>query len=86
VTGVTRSEEAAPSLAVALQQHTTGAELARTVDWVVCAVPERPADELWHAARRALGSTVAIHRVGDCVAPRRAHAAVIEGDRVGAHL
>ena len=29
---------------------------------------------------------VRVDRVGDCVAPRRAHAAVIEGERVGAAL
>jgi 2,4-dienoyl-CoA reductase (NADPH2) len=29
---------------------------------------------------------IRVERVGDCVAPRRAHAAVIEGERVGAAL
>jgi 2,4-dienoyl-CoA reductase (NADPH2) len=51
---------------------------------VVCAVPSRPADELWRALRA--GGLCEVHRVGDCVAPRRAHAAVIEGERVGAAL
>jgi 2,4-dienoyl-CoA reductase (NADPH2) len=27
---------------------------------------------------------VSVERVGDCVAPRRAHAAVVEGERAGA--
>ena len=67
-----------------LQQHTTGTDSERRVDWVVCAVPPRPADGLWRALRA--GGLCEVHRVGDCVAPRRAHAAVIEGERVGAAL
>jgi len=27
-----------------------------------------------------------VHRVGDCLTPRRAHAAVIEGERVAVSL
>jgi 2,4-dienoyl-CoA reductase (NADPH2) len=69
---------------VSLQQHTTGLDSERLVDWVVCATPQRPADELWKMLRSA-GQTE-VYRVGDCVAPRRAHAAVIEGERVGAAL
>lgn len=76
--------EAGRALEVTLQQHTTGAGATREVDWVVCAVPPRPVDGLWRALRRHGGWHV--HRVGDCVAPRRAHSAVIEGDRVGSAL
>ena len=36
--------------------------------------------------RRGGGVPFEVHRVGDCLAPRRAHAAVIEGERVGAAL
>ncbi len=64
--------------------HPTGQERRVPCDWVVLAVPQQPADELYHdlaALRR-----VDLHRVGDCVAPRRAHAAVIEGQRVGQAL
>jgi len=50
-------------------------------------------DELYAALRdhyRSGGpagrSEVSVERVGDCVAPRRAHAAVIEGERVGSAL
>jgi aspartate-semialdehyde dehydrogenase len=71
---------------VALQQHTTGQEAERRVDWVVCATPPRPADALWRALRDQGQTEVEVHRVGDCVSPRRAHAAVIEGERVGASL
>jgi hypothetical protein len=70
---------------VSFLHHPTGGTETRKVDWVVLAVPPAPADELYFALRStALGSNV--HRVGDCVAPRRASAAVIEGDRVGAAL
>jgi 2,4-dienoyl-CoA reductase (NADPH2) len=78
------SEGASGGVTVSLQQHTTGVDSERRVDWVVCAVPSRPADELWRALR--VGGLCEVHRVGDCVAPRRAHAAVIEGERVGAAL
>jgi 2,4-dienoyl-CoA reductase (NADPH2) len=88
VTGVSPNGDSgsSPARRVDLQQHTTGTELTRMVDWVVCAVPDQPADELWRAARRRLEPRVRVHRVGDCVAPRRAHAAVIEGERVGGAL
>jgi 2,4-dienoyl-CoA reductase (NADPH2) len=68
---------------LSLQHHPTGAMVERRPDWVVCAVPPEPAEELYVDLRDA---GVVVHRVGDCVAPRRAHAAVIEGERVGASL
>jgi 2,4-dienoyl-CoA reductase (NADPH2) len=74
------------TLSVELQQHTTGTASERVVDWVVCASPPRPDDGLWRELRHRLAAGVDLERVGDCVAPRRAHAAVIEGDRVGASL
>ena len=40
-------------------------------------------DELWQELQNA---PFEVHRVGDYVTPRRAHAAVIEGERVGAAL
>jgi hypothetical protein len=67
--------------------HPTGVTTPRTADWVVLAVPGSPADELYFALKDRYRSTaVTVERIGDCVAPRRAHAAVIEGDRVGASL
>ena len=66
-----------------LQHHPTGQQLTRTPDWVVLAVPSNPADELYHQLK---GAGVAVERVGDAVAPRRAHAAVIDGERVGAGI
>jgi mycofactocin system FadH/OYE family oxidoreductase 2 len=82
VTAVAEGDDG--GVVVALQQHTTGRDAERRVDWVVCATPPQPADALWRALRHQ--GLAEVHRVGDCVAPRRAHAAVIEGERVGAAL
>jgi mycofactocin system FadH/OYE family oxidoreductase 2 len=68
-------------LVLELLHHPTGAAAELTCDWVACAVPAQPADELWHALD---GAPFERHRIGDCRAPRRAHAAVIEGERAGA--
>jgi mycofactocin system FadH/OYE family oxidoreductase 2 len=70
-------------LVLDLLHHPTGAALELACDWVVCAVPPEPEDGLWHDLA---GAPFEVHRIGDCVAPRRAHAAVIEGERVGAAL
>jgi mycofactocin system FadH/OYE family oxidoreductase 2 len=64
-----------------LLHHPTGIEQARTPDWVVLAVPPSPVEWLYLDLKAA---GVSVERVGDCVAPRRAHAAVIEGERAGA--
>ncbi|MEY2754089.1 MAG: hypothetical protein RJB65_447 [Actinomycetota bacterium] len=66
-----------------LLHHPTGVNQTRTPDWVVLAVAPSPVEWLYSDLRRA---GVAVHRVGDCVAPRRAHSAVIDGERVGAAL
>jgi 2,4-dienoyl-CoA reductase (NADPH2) len=66
-----------------LMHHPTGADEARAFDWVVCAVHQQPEDELWRALK---GAAFRLERVGDCLAPRRAHAAVIEGHRVAMSL
>ena len=63
--------------------HTTGVTAQVRCDWVVCAVPPAPEDSLW---RELAGSGLALYRAGDCVAPRRAHAAVVEGHRVAVAL
>ena len=73
--------------ALQVLHHPTGATHPRTPDWVVLAVPPAPDDALYLELRdRLAGSSTAVHRVGDCLAPRRAHAAVIEGERVGVSL
>ena len=70
-------------LTLALQHHPTGREIQLTSDWIVCAVQAEPEDELWHALQ---GAPFVVRRVGDCVTPRRAHAAIIEGERVAESL
>jgi 2,4-dienoyl-CoA reductase (NADPH2) len=66
-----------------LLHHPTGQMQTRTPDWVVLAVPAQPTDWLYFALK---ASGHAVVRVGDCVAPRRAHAAVIDGERAGSAL
>jgi 2,4-dienoyl-CoA reductase (NADPH2) len=66
-----------------LLHHPTGTNVTRTPDWVVLAVPPQPVEWLYHELKAA---GVAVTRVGDCVAPRRAHAAVVEGEHAGAFL
>jgi 2,4-dienoyl-CoA reductase (NADPH2) len=63
-----------------LLHHPTGSNVTRTPNWIVLAVPAAPVERLYHELRAA---GVSVERVGDCVAPRRAHAAVIEGDQAG---
>ncbi len=82
--GIVQSTDLVPmgfdGTTLTLLHHPTGRNQERTPDWVVLAVPAAPADALYHALRAA---GIAADRVGDCVAPRRAHAAVVEGDRAG---
>jgi 2,4-dienoyl-CoA reductase (NADPH2) len=68
---------------VDVQDVRTGASAHRDVDAVVLAMPGIPNDAL-ATSLRARGKEV--HVIGDARAPRRAHAAVIDGDRVGAVL
>jgi len=81
--GVSAAGDGSGSLELLLQHHPTGTDQVRACDWVVCAVHQRPDDDLWHALD---GSPFEVHRIGDCLAPRRAHAAVIEGNRVAVAL
>jgi 2,4-dienoyl-CoA reductase (NADPH2) len=66
-----------------LLHHPTGQMRERRPDWIVLAVPAAPVEWLYNDLR-ARG--INVERVGDCVAPRRAHAAVIDGERVGAAI
>ncbi|MEU3271549.1 mycofactocin system FadH/OYE family oxidoreductase 2 [Saccharomonospora sp. NPDC006951] len=64
--------------------HTTGSVTEARFDWVVCATHQEPEDALW---RELSGSTeFEVVRVGDCVTPRRADAAVAEGHRAAVAL
>jgi mycofactocin system FadH/OYE family oxidoreductase 2 len=67
-----------------LLHHPTGENIETRCDWIVLAVPQQPVEWLYRELCDLVG--VEVHRIGDCVAPRRAHAAVIEGERVGAAL
>ena len=64
-----------------LLHHPTGTNQTRRFDWVVLAVPGNPVEWLYHDLKAA---GVSVERAGDCVAPRRAHAAVVDGERAGA--
>ncbi len=89
--GVAPADDAADALTggasggivLQLQHHPTGTDVTRACDWVVCSVHQHPEDDLWHALD---GAPFEVHRIGDCLAPRRAHAAVIEGNRVAVSL
>ncbi|MEC3977302.1 mycofactocin system FadH/OYE family oxidoreductase 2 [Amycolatopsis sp. H20-H5] len=84
VTGaVMGAAEQGDGVELRLLRHTTGENSTLRADWVVCAVHARPADELWPELSSSDFRAV---RVGDCLTPRRAHAAVIEGHRAGAAL
>ena len=73
-----------PPSVLHLQHHPTGEDRDRQCDWVVCC--GAPAARGRAVARAAGRAAFPVHRVGDCLAPRRAHAAVIEGDRVAVAL
>ena len=64
-----------------LLHHPTGTNQTRHPDWVVLAVPPNPVEWLYNDLKAA---GLAVQRVGDCLAPRRAHAAVVDGERAGA--
>ena len=63
-----------------LLHHPTGQNHTRRPDWVVLAVPPNPVEWLYNDLKAA---GVSVERVGDCLAPRRAHAAVVDGERAG---
>jgi 2,4-dienoyl-CoA reductase (NADPH2) len=85
--GIVQSTDLVPmgfdGTTLTLLHHPTGVNQERTPDWVVLAIPANPAEQLYLDLRAA---GFAVTRVGDCVAPRRAHAAVIEGERAGAAI
>ena len=66
-----------------LLHHPTGVNQTRSADWIVLAVPPTPVEWLY---RDLVTAGASVERVGDCLAPRRAHAAVVDGDRAGANV
>ena len=77
------AEQTDKGLLLRLQHHPTGTDRDRECDWVVTVTHQEPEDGLW---RELSQGPVPVHRVGDCLAPRRAHAAVVEGHRVAVAL
>lgn len=66
-----------------VNNYTGGQVQFEDVDTVVLAVSGRANDSLYLALK---GCAPELHRIGDCLAPRRAHAAIFEGERVGRAL
>ena len=66
-----------------MEVYTGGMRRWEDIDAVVLAHPGIPDDALY---RDLKGRHPSVRRVGDCVAPRRAHAAVIEGHAAGRWL
>ena len=66
-----------------LLHHPTGQMQRRTPHWVVLAVAAQPVEWLYHELAQA---GISVERIGDAVAPRRAHAAVVDGERAGSAL
>jgi mycofactocin system FadH/OYE family oxidoreductase 2 len=69
--------------ALSVLHHVSGNMLSVPADLVVLAVASQPEIGLYHELR---AMNIAVHRIGDALAPRRAHSAVIDGDRIGASL
>jgi 2,4-dienoyl-CoA reductase (NADPH2) len=65
--------------------HPTGTMRHIDADAVVLAIPQLPDDGLYRALK-ARGGRFELYRAGDCIAPRRAHAAVVDGHRIGVSL
>jgi 2,4-dienoyl-CoA reductase (NADPH2) len=63
--------------------HPSGNRLVLPADWVVLAVPPEPSESLYF---ELIEEGIETYRVGDAVAPRKAHAAVLEGNAVGEML
>ncbi|TCP54130.1 2,4-dienoyl-CoA reductase (NADPH2) [Tamaricihabitans halophyticus] len=74
------AESAGEQVVLQILRHTTGEATELAADWVVCATHPRPCDEL---VAELATLDVPVHRIGDCLTPRRAHAAVVEGHRAG---
>ena len=91
--GITQSTDLVPmGLAgreLTLLHHPTGVNRTRTPDWVVLAIPPQPVEWLYNDLKsheHIASAGITVERVGDAVAPRRAHAAVIDGERIGSSL
>ncbi|MGB2757376.1 MAG: mycofactocin system FadH/OYE family oxidoreductase 2 [Acidimicrobiia bacterium] len=73
------ADSATLTLNTTLVHHPTGTAEVLETDWIVIASHGIANDDLY---QQLAGSGRVVLRVGDALAPRKAHAAVIEGDRV----
>jgi mycofactocin system FadH/OYE family oxidoreductase 2 len=78
------ADESTGGVTLQVLKHTIGETSEVGCDWVVCATHQEPEDALWQELSGA--TEFETHRIGDCVAPRRAHSAVVEGHRVAVAL
>jgi mycofactocin system FadH/OYE family oxidoreductase 2 len=69
-----------PGRAHAIHNYSGQQRVFDGLDTIVLAVPRRADDGLYKALKPELRE---LHRIGDCLAPRRAHAAIVEGERAG---
>jgi mycofactocin system FadH/OYE family oxidoreductase 2 len=75
------------SAVVVANAYTGATRRLEGVDTVVLSMGSRSTDALYRALRRAVrGSVPELHAVGDCVAPRGVHHAILEGTRVARAL
>jgi len=69
-----------PGRVLVLENYSGRQRWLEGIDSVVLAVPRQADEELYLSL---VPRVAEIYRIGDCLAPRRAQAAVIEGERVG---
>lgn len=74
----------ADGVTVRVLAHLVGTTEQVRYDGVVCVLPPEPEDGLWQGLRDR--SDLVVHRIGDCLAPRRVPAAIADGHRVGVAL
>jgi 2,4-dienoyl-CoA reductase (NADPH2) len=76
-------QEIGPDYVQAANNYSGQPHRVENVDTVVLALPNVACDTLYHELK---GRVKELHRVGDCIAPRRAQAAIFDGTRVGREL
>ncbi|MEE2031821.1 mycofactocin system FadH/OYE family oxidoreductase 2 [Rhodococcus chondri] len=76
-TVIGEAADSGDTVEVSLVDHRTGDTRRCTVDAVVVATHQEPVDDLWKSLSNSMFHVL---RVGDAVTPRRAHAAILEGD------
>jgi hypothetical protein len=77
--------EPGPSVVLRVLDHPVAATADLAADWVVTVAPPTPRTALAEHLATA-HPDLPVHRIGDALAPRRAHAAVGEGHRIAERL